>query len=207
MNACAIISILIAGSAWAQGVGDVPKDVVRGRLWGLENKHEVKPVLGVAVSDAYRRDWLLGVSYTGHISDSVGISVRGLYALGVDTALTKAIRSADPALANSLTVRNLQLLATAEAEWTPIYGKFLAWRRRLFHYDTSIVLGAGVSRFDSVGFDFAWTFGAQARIFFTRAIGVELGLRDYVLMKVDPVTGGKPPFHNLVFSIAPVFLL
>ncbi|MBI3073938.1 MAG: outer membrane beta-barrel domain-containing protein [Deltaproteobacteria bacterium] len=191
----------------AQGSGEVPRDIIRARLYSLQGRHELRPLFGVGLSDSYRRDWLFGVAYSGHLSDDIALSVRAFYAAGVETALTDAIRTVDPALGGTLALNKLQLLATSEFEWFPIYGKIVLFGKAQIHYETSLAVGVGASRSDGAGFDFAWSLGIATRFFFTKRIGLELGLRDFILQRVDPATGHKTAFHNFVFAVGPTFFL
>jgi outer membrane beta-barrel protein len=199
--------ISVPGPLFAQGSGEIPRDIVRARRFSLEGRHELRPVFGVGLSDSYRRDWLFGLAYSGHLSDDFALSVRASYAVGVETSLTDAIRTVDPALGGTLALRKLQLLATAEFEWFPIYGKIVLFGKALLHYETSFAVGVGASRSDGAGFDFAWSLGVATRFFFTKRIGLELGLRDFILQRVDPASGHKTAFHNFVFAIGPTFFL
>jgi outer membrane beta-barrel protein len=117
---------------------------VSGHLLVEKGRVEVSPFASVSFRDAFFTKYIFGLQASYHLADAWAVAARGSYALSqvsgvaqVCTTSADAVRGCQPPAYDQLNGRapgQLTLLAGAELQWAPIYGKVALVAERFAHF-------------------------------------------------------------------------
>lgn len=162
---------------------------IRARVELRAKRHQVTPIFGFSMNDAYQRSLSAGITYRYYVNNwlGVGIDFVGTY-FNFDTGLTEQIDAqlSAPGKSGKPSTSNPSIIPTVAVTFVPIYGKMMLFGTFPMAYDVQITLGAGYAltngegRIDDGG-SFAPMWGVGTRFFFSDWIALEVGLRDYII--------------------------
>ena len=162
---------------------------IRSALRLRDARHQVTASHGFTINDAYQRSLALGLTYRYYFTNWLGVGVDFMATyFNLDTALTEQVEAGltTPGQSGRPSVSNPGFLVTAGITLIPIYGKMMLFGLFEVQYDFQFIVGAGYGgyqgegRIDSGG-SFTPMVGLGARLFVSNWIGVELGVRDYIM--------------------------
>ena len=221
-------------SARKVDLGDAP--VIRRPLEWRKGRFGVSPVIGVTVGDPYWTSMMVGASGEYHILDWLAVGLDFRYAVGFTSGLLDQIESelADArgqsqsgGEADLITTSRINWLVTANAQFVPIYGKFLLFDAWEVAYDFHLLVGvgwAGTISFpndkaqrqlpDATDGSIAPVAGAGFRFFVNSWFGLNLEFRDYIVQMVRVVpeypsgqdSPGRSFENNFELSLGFMFL-
>jgi outer membrane beta-barrel protein len=207
----------------AGDVSEVDKDAVgplrdrvrpvSGHLLVEKGRFELSPFASASFRDAFFTKYLFGLQASYHLADAWAVAARGSYvvptvsgAAQVCTTSAEAVRGCQPPAFDQLNGRapgQLTLLAGAELQWAPIYGKVALVAERFAHFKMYGLLGptfvmyqgpstvAGVSQgYSTVG----GSLGVGFRFVLNRFLALRTELRD--LAYVEQVTAETVQFRQ-----------
>ncbi len=233
--ALALLLPSLSYAASGDDLGDAP--VIRKPLEWRKGRFGLTPVIGMTVNDPYWTSLLVGASADYHILEWLAVGVDFRYAVGFTTGLLDNIES-DLARARGVgeeggsvdlvTTSRIDWLVTANVQFIPVYGKFVAFDALEMAYDLHILLGVGYA--GTVAFPEESTVrqipdrrdgsvvpmvGVGLRFFVNRWLGINFEFRDYIVNMVRAVpeyprgkeSPGKAFEHNFALSLGFTFLL
>jgi len=207
-----------------RGVMDKLKesDAVRNRFLLRDSRFEVAPTVGFTLNDAFRRNTIFGLKMDYHMKDNLAVGARFGYGIASDSALAENLAAKRPNRVREGGFSDLQLTASLELAYTPIFGKMAFLGRAILDYDLHLIVGIGVASAtgsaDLEGISPAGVAGIGARIFVNESSAVVLQVRDLMysaalngVVLVDPQgtseTTSSDEFRNqFIVSIGYSFL-
>jgi len=120
----------------------------------------IAPNIGFTLQDDFRRNIIFGAKIEYNITDWLSIGVWGGYSLGVDTKLTKSIKS--KAVSNQMNlpdsnrvgnqIGKLNWITTLQLNIIPFRGKIAFFSKGFVAADLYIFVGAGVAGVEDRGY-------------------------------------------------------
>lgn len=155
---------------------------------------EVSPQFLMSFNDRFTNHYGFLVAGMYHLRQNVGVELAGGYLFGFPSEVTNEIKDKARLSPEVVDLYALTWVATANVQWSPIYGKanVLDWVLGQYSLYFSVGLGAtGLSLeryFDAPGeqykldypFSFTSTIGGGLRMYFTDWLGARIEVRDYV---------------------------
>lgn len=155
---------------------------------------ELSPQLVMSFNDRFTNHY--GFLMTGmyHLRENVGVELAGGYLFGLPSEITNEIREKGRLAPEPVDLYALTWVATADVQWSPIYGKVSVLDMALGQYSMYFSVGAGMTGlsleryFDAPGehYELDWpmaftsTVGAGLRVYFLDWLGARIEVRDYV---------------------------
>lgn len=157
---------------------------VRERLILRGGRFELTPTLGFTMNDAFKRNVMFGAHLGYHITDRWEIGATGFYGTSFNTGLADEIESQRAEKAKTGAFSSVQLLASLELQYTPLYGKYALFGRTVLNYDIHLIVGGAAAKVvadrDIDEFNPGGVVGIGLRTFVTRGISVNVEVRDYI---------------------------
>ena len=193
--------LTLASSAWADDApppaGSTPLDlgvlrnsdirIVQKQIYQKAGRLECGAFVGWMPFDTFTTTPVAGLQGRMHLSESFAaeLSVTGGYSL--KNANFKLLEG--PAYGITPDAYRFMTSVVADAQWSPIYGK-MNWRgKKIVHYDTYGLAGAGLSVEQSMLPDQSMAFpptvavGAGMRFFLSQKSALRVQIRDDVLFE------------------------
>lgn len=172
-----LLLVVFTTPAWADETGKVV--AVQSRRYKLKN--ELHGSIGVLPLDAFFKGFTVGGNYTFHFNNFVGLELFNFHlSKNFNTGLREDLQTNFGVSTTEFDL--LKHIMTSGLVIKPIYGKSILFNRMLLHSETSVVVGGGVTKYDS-GFKPAAGGGLIFRIWLTRAWSMRFDARDYVVFK------------------------
>jgi outer membrane beta-barrel protein len=123
---------------------------VSGSLFLKSGRHELGPVLGISLSDAFFTKYMAGLRYAYHVSETVSF---GAFASAAASSPSGAVARCNAQGGSCRTPTKADLLHTPgdfganaglDASWAPLYGKISVLAESVLHFDTYLLTGAGL---------------------------------------------------------------
>lgn len=197
----ALAAAAMLAVAWprpAFAVKDEAPSVVMKRHYGMGT--EIYLDVGAMVLDPFTKTFAPTLGWTAHFGDHVAWEiVNGTYIprpFSLRTNLRQQLEDSFGILSGAF--KRPQLFATTAIVWTPLYGKFSVFNRKLLYADLSFTLGAGVARYyeDDVLPIFPIVMGGIGLRFYLNELwSVRVDVRDYVWFR------GLPPSNDLYVAL------
>lgn len=177
----------LGASAERGDLSDSPP--VRGELSWRTDRHQITPTFGVSINEEYRHSLSAGLTYRYYFANWIGVGIDFMASYyGFDTGLTEQIDSqlSRPGANARPSTSTPGILVGAGVTFIPLYGKMMWFGSLPVAYDLQIIVGAGYAttngdgRIEDGG-SFSPMVGIGARLFFNEWIGLELGVRDYII--------------------------
>ncbi len=176
-------------------------DVVQRRVFRKKYRHEFSVDGGINPTNQFIMYESLGVKYTFHFRET--LAFEGYYARsfhqnkaiindlknipcppgadingdGIPDVLCPVNLNPPPDPTNNIYFGNII--------WSPIYGKFSIFSKKIYHFDLSIVAGAGM--FDNANSNrFAFDVGLGTKIYLNEWCAVRFDLRNYTVREGAP---------------------
>jgi outer membrane beta-barrel protein len=222
--------LCLASTSWAQkseeeagDVSEVDKDAtgplrerirpVSGHLLLMEGRFEVSPGVAVSVRDAFFTKYTFGLALAYHFTEAWALALRGAYALPIIANSAQICTPASGCRAptyDELTqeggVRKnrafglINVLASADLQWSPIYGKLSFSSERFFSFNMFASLGPSLVVYGPNG---AVTVGGNVglgfRFFFNRWVTLRTELRDVIYYEQGDVRNSLR--NQLLFEV------
>jgi outer membrane beta-barrel protein len=136
------------------------------------------------MNDAYRRNFMPGLTMAYHFSDSLAIGLSGFFGVPYDTDLADQLQTKRPNRVSQGGFSDVSLITSAELIYTPLYGKVAVVQRLIVDYDMHVLLGGGLSMVGGgTELDKAAptvVVGVGFRIFVNRWMATTIQVRDYL---------------------------
>ena len=186
---------------WAtaqETVTDQPNaiEAIQSRTYSLSN--EIQLSVGVLPADPFVKGLVAGGGYTFHFTDHFAWNIaHGGYVYNVTTSLMDQLVRDFGAPAS--TFEQAQFFAGTDLVFKPFYGKSSVLNTYVVHFDTQILVGANLWKFQVGGFAPSVNFGAGVRVFQNHVMSWRLDVTDDVVIftKKAPL---NVPFLTLSLS-------
>lgn len=167
-----------------------------GRIYAVQKKpyrlkHELHASVGVLPMDAFYKGVTFGGGYTYHFSHHFAWEVFQIQSSqNVDTGLKKALQDQFSVEASSF--REVDLLASSNAVFVPLYGKVAWLNRKVVRMEWFLTAGGGVAQYteferegasdysEKKKYEISMNYGMGMRVFLSKSLSVRLDLRDYM---------------------------
>jgi len=107
-------------------------------------RYELSPHVGFVTNDPFINRYLLGVAFTYHPTEVLGVEVAGTFSLNLGNADRKPVTN-QIIDSNGVTpdISKIQLYVEGNVEFSPIYGKVAIGGERIIGFDIYGVFGTG----------------------------------------------------------------
>lgn len=176
---------------------------VSGHQFLMAQRFEVSPGLAISFRDAFFTKYVLGAALTYHLTEAFALSVKGGYSIpviaGVAQICTPPTETSGGGCAaptmDQLTKVNgasqnktyglINLLATLDLQWSPLYGKLSLVSEKFLHFNMYALGGpALVSYGPNATMTVGGNVGIGLRFFINRWLTVRTELRDTIYQEV-----------------------
>lgn len=188
LSVAAAALIVPTGDAEAARKGALEKleegKAVRRRRLLRGGRFEATPIFGFSLSNPYKRNYYAGGRLAYHMTDRWALGITALAGFSGTTDLGDQITTQRQVEDSSFSENGL--IASLEAIYTPLYGKYAVAGRYVFDYDLHLIFGvAGTSlaledAADAEGFKPGGVLGIGMRTFVGDGWSINLQLRDYI---------------------------
>ncbi|MBX7113374.1 MAG: outer membrane beta-barrel domain-containing protein [Myxococcaceae bacterium] len=180
---------------------------VTGHLFLMKGRFELSPGISISVKDAFFTKYVFGLSATYYFTESLGLSLRGGYALSVTSGAAQiCVRDAsgnascrlptDTELngldANGRTKAfgKIGLLAGLDLQWAPVYGKISLTAEKVIGFNMYAMAGPQlVQQGPNNALTVGGNVGLGMRFFFNRWLCLRTELRDVIYMEPNGPIG------------------
>jgi outer membrane beta-barrel protein len=218
-----------AGSSEAEAgdVSEVDKDrvgplrerirPVSGHVFLKQGRLEVSPSATISVRDAFFRKYIFGASFTYHPMETLGVGVRAGWSLPTVSGsaqictfgegTTRNCRAPEKAELDGKAPGQIKLLAGADVQWAPIYGKISLLAESFAHFDMYGVAGASLVQYkaDSSKMTVGGNLGVGLRFFLSRHITLRTEVRDLIYQERHPAPVNNSLRNQLLFELGVSF--
>lgn len=185
-------------------------DVVQGRVFQKRGRHEFSLGAGVIPNNTFKMYELLQAHYTYHFREGLAFEGHFMQALSQDKQIIDDLsRIPCPTGADALFDSNnnqltgnqcgitldpppdaIQRIFGGNIVWSPIYGKFAVFSKKIIHFDIFLTAGAGM--FDNEASNrFAFNVGGGWKFFVEDWWGLRFDFRNFTVRE-------GAPFNNIV---------
>lgn len=181
-------------------------DVVQNRVFSKRNRHEFSAGMGAIFDNPFLRYQLLQLRYTYHLREAFSVELGYERAFSQVKSLINQLENIEcepgeffDADGNELTNCGVVLDPgpdpfennyTFNLVWSPIYGKFSIFSKKIYHFDLSLTAGVGYYDTERNGY-----------VGFNGGIGGKIFLNEWLAFRADirnlTVKEGAP-FNNIV---------
>jgi outer membrane beta-barrel protein len=203
---------------------------VSGHMFLKKGRLEISPSATLSLRDAFFSKYIAGLSATYHPLETLGISLRVGYAMNAVAGAAQICKfplpeeggpppqrsCASPSMEelDGQAPGQLTLLAGADVQWAPIYGKLSLMAEKVVHFDLYGIVGAsgvqyrGPDKSTTTGAKSYFTpggnVGVGARFFLNRWVTLRTEVRD--LIYVEQSRGSDTFLRNqLLFELGVSF--
>ena len=152
---------------------------VQRKLFSKKNRHELNVMAGLSLNDAFYQQFTVGASYAYHILDPLAVEASFKYYLPPVATGPRIVNQ--PESGSNVLIYSPQLSITAEAQFSPIYGKLSLMAEAVAHFDVYIAAGGGVLMTETR----RAADGSQWRALGTFAIGARLMLLSWLTLRAE----------------------
>ncbi len=195
---------------------------VTGHVFLMEKRWELSPSVALSFRDAFFTKYSLGGTLTYHFTETFGVALRGGYSLvsasgasqicTINVTGTTGVRGCKDPTVSDLDGRapgQLKILASLDAQWTPLYGKISLFAEKVIHFNMYVTAGPmavqylGPNDDGTPGSTAKWTPGADVglgmRFFMTRWLTLRVELRDAIYNEKTSTVGRENQLRNQLF--------
>jgi len=229
MRAWFIFGMLMAAPVLAQtaeeeagDVSEVDKDArgplrerirpVSGQLFKQGKRFELSPGVGISVRDAFFSKYVLGGLMAYHMTEELGIALRGGYALSGISGATQVCTEKGCAKPSRQTLEkvnaygNIRVMGNVELQWAPVYGKLSLSAEAFLPFKFYGLIGPGVVMYGPEGklkTTFGGTFGLGLRFVATRFMAIRMEFRDFIYQESHGSGASKDSSirHQFMFDV------
>jgi outer membrane beta-barrel protein len=140
------------------------------------NRHELTLQGGYYVSDLLDGTYIVGLAYTYHVNEDVGIEASFGFSQ-VRSAVARKLEQ-DRGV-TILPPEDRVYLVFTDLVWSPIHGKLRLFADTVLHFDIYGAAGVGIID-NSTSFGAAGQFGVGSRLLMGRSWAIRLDVRDHV---------------------------
>jgi len=225
MRAWFIVGMLMAAPVFAQtteeeagDVSEVDKDArgplrervrpVSGQLFKQGGRFELSPGIAFSVQDAFFKKYVLGGLMTYHFSETLGLALRGGYALSAISGSTQicerggCVKPSRTRLEKANAYGNIRVMGDLELQWAPIYGKISLSAEAFLPFKFYGLIGPGIVMYGPEGdlkISVGGTVGVGFRFVATRFMAVRMEFRNFLYQES---TGNERSLRNqLMFDL------
>ena len=212
LTALASLDALAQTSDKNAPIGDPRKDgidVVQGRLFRKGMRSELSLDFGLIVDNQFLNYQLIQPRFTFHLRESVGIELSYAKLLHQEREILDALANVDcdsngdgVADASCSIVLDppsdpIKNIYFANLVFSPIYGKFALFSKKIYHFDLYLLAGGGM--FDNErSRRFGFNVGAGAKIFMNDWLAVRVDFRNMTVREGAPF---NQIVNNRVYSL------
>jgi outer membrane beta-barrel protein len=201
---CLAGSALSAASAGAQCIDEAIRDElnarrqyrgVQERLFQKERRHEISALGGVYAADLTSSSWLVGGSYTYHITEDFGLEAS----FGYTQQRAELVKIIEDQLSTDLVKEDVPVyLYQGHLIWTLAYGKLRWFGSRISRFDFNMALGGGITDNRSAR-GLTGSAGVGLKFYPTSALAIRIDLRDQLM--VQELLGESRLVNNLAATL------
>lgn len=172
---------------------------VSGHVFLKRGRFELTPSANMSVKDAFFTKYVANLGLTYHLFEELGISLRGGYAFNTVSGAAVICplgQGCVPPTYEQMDGRapgQMTLLAGADVQYAPIYGKMALMSEAFLHFDMYVLAGATAVQYRAPTLDGAagsvpeWavggSVGAGMRVFINSWIAARAEFRDVIYME------------------------
>ena len=197
-------------------------DVVQGRVFRKGLRHEFTIGGGIIPNNTYLRYELAELRYTFHFRETLAFEGTYAYAFNQEKSIIKDLDGIPcPSGASAFFDANGNVVTTGcgvqlenppdplkhaafgNLVWSPLYGKFSIFSKKIFHFDFYFLAGAGVF-INEDSKEFAFNVGGGWKVFINDWSAVRFDFRNVTVREGAPF---NQIVNNHVFSLGMSFFL
>lgn len=174
-------------------------DVVQRRLFRKSMRHEFSLDGGINADNQFLMYELVGFKYTFHFRETMAFEIAYSRAFHQDKAIIDDLRNNVDCPAGATPPCPVELQPPPDPTkniffgnfiWSPIYGKFSIFSKKIYHFDIFLVAGAGL--FDNEEFNrFAFNVGLGTKIYLNDWCAIRIDFRNFTVRE-------GPPFYHII---------
>ncbi|MCC6810621.1 MAG: outer membrane beta-barrel domain-containing protein [Deltaproteobacteria bacterium] len=178
---------------------------VQRKAFIKRGRHELSVNGGLSLNDAFYQQFTVGAGYAYHIVDALALEASFKYFMPPLATDPRILRVEDPT--SRVLIYSPQLTISAEAQFSPIYGKVSLMAEAVVHFDLYIAAGGGVLMTEQrrAGDGSEWrglgTVAIGARIMLTAWLTLRFEFRDNLYQDPRTASSVRPnesPVQNLL---------
>jgi outer membrane beta-barrel protein len=222
-----------AGSSEAEAgdVSEVDKDrvgplrerirPVSGHVFLKKGRFEISPSATLSLRDAFFRKYIFGASFTYHPMETLGFGLRAAYSLpavsgsaqlctfGGDDGSQRNCRAPTFEELDGTAPGQITLLAGADVQWAPIYGKISLLAESFAHFDMYAVGGASLVQYkaNTSQITVGGNVGVGLRFFLNRYITLRTEVRDLIYVEKGALPDSSALRNQLLFELGVSFFI
>ena len=181
---------------------------VSGHTFLMDGRFEVSPSFTLSVKDAFFTKYMVGLLASYHFAEQFGVRLRASYAFNAVSGSAQicevgiACVSPTPAqLESGFAFGDIRLLAGADFEWAPLYGKLSLIAERFLQFNMFVAAGPTLVMYGPAStVTVGGTLSAGFRFFVTRWFTVRFEVRDAMYFESfkRPGTTDLSSFRNQI---------
>lgn len=196
---------------------------VSGHVFLKRGRFEITPAANLSLKDAFFSKYIANLGLTYHLLEEVGIALRGGYAFntvagsGVICPLGGGCQAPTYAQLDGAAPGQINLLAGAELQYAPLYGKIALMAEAFLHFDMYALAGVSAVQYRApnpnltAGSTPEWavggTVGAGMRIFLSSWVTARLEVRDVIYQEIVAPRPTTSLRHQLLVELGVSFFI
>jgi outer membrane beta-barrel protein len=194
---------------------------VSGHVFLKKGRFEFSPSATISLRDAFFRKYIFGASFTYHPAETLGLSLRAGYSLptvsgsaqlctfGGDDGGQRFCRAPQFEELDGSAPGQISLLAGADVQWAPIYGKISLLAESFAHFDMYAVGGASLVQYKAATSQITvgGNVGVGLRFFLNRYITLRTEVRDLIYVEKGALPDSSSLRNQLLFELGVSFFL
>lgn len=185
-------------------------DVVQGRLFRKSLRHEFSLDVGAIIDNQFLFYELIQPRYTFHLRENIGIELTYGFVLHQERQIIEALRNVSCDPDNNASTPSIPCsvdldpppdpmknMYFANIIWSPMYGKFSIFSKKIYHFDVYILAGGGM--FDNERSNrFGFNVGFGTKIFTNDWFAVKFDFRNITVREAAPF---NQIINNRIYSL------
>jgi len=185
----ALLALSLLGTLVAPASADCVDEKEKARLIAMKRgrrldqrdftksgRHELTIQGGYYVSDLLDGTYVVGLAYTYHLSDDVGIEASLAFSQVRSSVAAKLEKDRGVTV---LPPEDRVFLVFTDLIWSPLHGKLRLFADTILHFDVHFAAGVGVID-NATSFGAAGNFGIGAKFLLGKSWAIRLDVRDQV---------------------------
>jgi outer membrane beta-barrel protein len=183
-------------------------DVVQQRVFTKSGRHELSADVGLITNHAFIKYETLNARYSYHFREGLAFEGAYTHAFHQEKGILQDLANIPcPTGSDAFFDSNGDLITDCGVHlqgqldpmenayfgnvvWSPIYGKFSIFSKKIFHFDIFITAGAGLIQ-NKITNKFAFNVGGGGKIYINDWFAVRLDFRNYTVQE-------DKPFNNII---------
>lgn len=178
-------------------------DVVQGRIFRKGGRHEIGLDLGLVPDNQFLFYEMIQGRYAYHFQEAFAFEISGSQVFNQERNIIGDLEQIDCApdqqlvtISTGAVSQNCGIklnpgpdpwknIAMANFIWSPIYGKFALFSKKIFHFDLYLLAGAGLFHNEDAN-RFGFNVGAGMKVFLNEWIAMRFDIRNLTVREGSP---------------------